>query len=402
MKAIIVLLAIFAVVNADIVFLNASSEATEKEMVKCPAVVCKSSANSEKGKACEKFTGSMADKNKKVEFNDCAADEICKIEIDFVQGSSDGLCEAKPEPQPAPEPTENTLYPGEATTDNKFCAVIKTGEAKKALDNGKCPGLAADADCDGYQIYACLPNLYCQANTTVTPNTKSCKPLQKESNPCGNSYECENGLVCLTTTKADNTEESKCSKLFSLIDNTEVKFAGLGHNVGDSFACKSNFIVKSDNKTFCAKQTYDTNHKADDIKNGFAKCGYGEKCKYVNTFGKDKTTKDDKDCVCGFRGENGICPPAMSDSGFANALKTITEANIEKYTLSVHPNKKYLTAQSTDKKKSSLCLGLYASEKVHGGPSCLVKNYEDCDQALLSGKFITFSMMILGFLAMMF
>lgn len=408
------LLAIFAVANADIVFLdNADTSATEASTStasssanKCPKIEC-GSTNKDKLKECEVSKGKQSTKDRVITITGCAEKESCPLNADFA-GETDikAVCVADTEAEKVKD-----RYPGETCETDDNCAAFEKDATKGKCVDKKCAGSAIDAKCE--QEYSCIPTAYCEGRTeaddqgkkTVTAGTcKAAVALDKE---CKGHHECADGNICLTVTVGD-AEKNLCKKLFSLANKETIKVVQSPKSqtlVQAADACVSGFSItvpateEKPERVECGEQKYAASHAADTIDEGFAKCQFDEDCKYslVGTATTEKTEK----CLCGGATEQGYCPYAKN----ANAEKNtkITGLKTAIFKASGSPYRRSFIDSNTTGSKGGACVSAYENNMYFRAKGCLVSEFKECEEfTVASGNFVGMSMILLGFLAMMF
>jgi hypothetical protein len=405
MKSLIVLLAVFAIVNADIVFLNAdaASTASSAAVLKFPQIKC-GSANKEKLAACETTSGKQSEKNRVVTFNPCAENEQCARSpwVNDVEVSV--KCSAV---TPGSDVAVETQYPGETCTDkikcikHRFEASPSTATKNFECTAGKCVGYAKDTVV--YEIFSCNPGFY-------QGDDGKCTDQIVESADCISTYSCAKGLVCLKIKESETVTKSKCTKLYTQVTGTKIEFEGKGHELVSNFVCQSGITESVTGTetvpvttTYCADKKYDSTAHATVADNGVVNCNYTEKCKINITWGGTNSKAEATDCVVSSLSEKGVCPYARNSEKAAEKTKAINAARAENYATAVNAARRVVNNVVTDAAKNEDCLSAYENPNSLNAESCLVDpRAKVCTLYKLSGNYIAYSVILLGFLAMLF
>jgi len=361
---------IFAVVNADLVFLNA--DAVEK----CPKYAC-SSTN---GDSCAKATGKMAD-TRTVTLNPCNTPDkkMCLFNPDQFFSDTDQKADCMD--IPPPEDVKDRL-PGEACKKVENCAEItyyddKGTKSEKTRDcvADKCVGSAKDSKCDNNQ--SCVVGHYCKGAAQGTQGT--CTPLVEATKDCVSSFDCKNNLIC---------QDKKCAEAFSLDNGADVKLPQ-GEDAFSVLLCKSGLAV--DNK--CATTKYDA--EAKDIVDGVVKCNYKSDCKYNYFFkedGTDKKAAPTQKCVCTLSADGqGYCPYSRGDVKAIDRNNQINGYTKELLTNNFHTVHRFEETAGQEG-KGAICRAAYAEVGRRNAVSCFKDNIlllKAC--TLISSNFITIS-----------
>ena len=180
-------------------------------------------------------------------------------------------------------PNINNRYPGEDCDTNTNCVYpINTIFPEKfhKCENNKCIGLKKGEDC--YFNEECIVGYFCDSNT------KKCKSLGEKEDPCINSFECENDLLCY---------ENKCQNI--LFSFEEGKQTPKNEKNREKY-CKYGEI---DDSGVCIKIVDQI--KAKD--NEYRECERDMKCLY-NALPITSGTIS-KECGCGYNQKGiGYCP----------------------------------------------------------------------------------------------
>jgi hypothetical protein len=370
MKSILIIAMIFAVVNADLVFLNADTT-TEK----CPKYAC-DSAN---GDSCAQGKGKMAE-TRTITFNPCTTPDkkVCVFNVNQFYTDTDQKSPCTDIPAPA---DVKDRLPGEdcKTVENceEITYYVKDTKSDKKRDcvSNKCVGSAKDSKCDDHT--SCVVGHYCKGAAAGTPGT--CTPLIEATKDCTSSFECKNNLFC---------NDKKCTEAISLDNGVEVKLP----QEEEDFAlglCKSGLVV--DKK--CATTKYDADAKL--IVDGVVKCNYKEKCKYNYFFkddGSDKKAAPEQECVCTMSADGqGYCPYSRGDVKAIDRNNQINGYAKELLNNTFHTLHRFEEAAGSEA-KGATCLAVYRDVGRRNAVSCLKDNvalYKAC--TLISSGFITFS-----------
>ena len=152
--------------------------------------------------------------------------------------------------------------------------------------NGSCDnsaqcliGICQNNKCVVYS--KCISHEQCPLNTFCSEGI--CIPLLEDNSTCNNSYQCKFNSFC--------ERENKCTKLFSLEDNTDITFLKNSRNYYNNIdeVCKSGGYLSSYSTVRC-QTLYNEDYECDDI------------CEYrYNTGGKkDRHVEIKENCLCGY------------------------------------------------------------------------------------------------------
>ena len=141
-------------------------------------------------------------------------------------------------------------------------------------------GICQDNKCVAYS--KCISHEQCPLNTFCSEG--NCIPLLDDNSTCNNSYQCKFNSFC--------NNKKKCTKLFSVDDNTDINYLNETHNYYTNLdeVCKSGGYLKSYGSLKC-QTLYNVNYQCDNDK-----CKY----KYNSSKKKDDSVSIKESCLCGY------------------------------------------------------------------------------------------------------
>ena len=152
--------------------------------------------------------------------------------------------------------------------------------------NGSCEnnlqcliGICQNKKCVAYS--KCISHEQCPINTFCSEGI--CLPLLEDNSTCIDSYQCKFNSFC--------DRNKKCTKLFSLEDNTDITYLKNSRNYYNNIdeVCKSGGYLTSYSTVSC-KTLYNVDYQCDD------ECEY----KYITDGKKERYISIKENCLCGY------------------------------------------------------------------------------------------------------
>lgn len=333
---------------------------------KCPKFECAAEAK----ETCGTATGKRFE-TRTVKINPCSANKSCTVlNSDFFDTDSDKTEQCNAAPAKVP-----TKLPGETCDGDDDCIEV-TGYEDDKTTVKKYKKCNASKTCDGVEKgKRCLNNDSCKvgnyclldASATRDPLKDVCADqLDKSAVACKNTYDCKNGLICLST---------KCVDPFSVDQGVSIDDVDA---TTKDYACATGYYALNDvsGKVECAQRFYGVEEKKRAAK-GLVTCDYDTNCNYKVIFKAAKDAQPEvsklttRPCQCGYNKDGlGYCPYAEHEADNVKRFQNIN--NNVKSSLSNTLHTVHRFGGFTDAKKSPVCKSYWVNPMFRNSVSCAI------------------------------